>query len=257
MLREGGFQHTSDLYNMRPFELSKELNVSIEIANNILDWCHRHAASGHQPTQNMAAHVEWILSNAGIPNVETFTMESFTADEWTPGKKETEGNYTYYCITPNYLKFSTDQPQAAVPSKTTRIVQWVHCTTPDGLINILRNRAVKAANAHDEEEYGCFFAKGCELQSSQEQSSYDWTRVLHNTWNMAKNQAQLVMVGRAWGALDKISGGAVASCIEAHRRGGDTVKNINDKTLVISATHHRVRGLPWRHDATPPNSIIG
>ena len=37
MLREGGFQHTSDLYNMRPFELSKELNVSIEIANNILE----------------------------------------------------------------------------------------------------------------------------------------------------------------------------------------------------------------------------
>ena len=103
------------------------------------------------------------------------------------------------------------------------------------------------------------------VASSQKAASYklheyfahDWVRVLHTTWSMAKNQAHLVMVGRAWGTLDKISGGAVASCQEAHRRGGDTVKNINDKALVISTTHHRVRGLAWRHDASPPHSIQG
>ena len=82
---------------------------------------------------------------------------------------------------------------------------------------------------------------------------YDWTRVLHTTWNMAKNQAQLIMCGRAWGSLDKISGGAA----EAHRRGGDAVKSINDTALVVSTTHHRVRGLAWRHDATPPYSMLG
>jgi hypothetical protein len=154
-----GQQRQEDVENRIKAPISVFQGTVGRIANNILNWCNRHAAAGHQPTQDMAAYVEWILSNAGIPNVETFTMESFTTDEWSPGKKETEDNYTYYCITPNYLKYSTDQPQAAVPSKTTHIVQWVHCTTPDGPISILRHRAVKAANAHNEEEYGCFFAK--------------------------------------------------------------------------------------------------
>ena len=37
LLRSNGFQHTADLHNMRPFDLSRELNISIEIANSILE----------------------------------------------------------------------------------------------------------------------------------------------------------------------------------------------------------------------------
>ena len=244
-------------------DMEKRLKSSISafkgdignIAETIQAWCQKYAPTTQQPSIEMTAYVEWILRNSHIPNVEEFTMESFTTDEHTPGKTPEEPDQTYYCITPNYLKYSTDQPEAEMPSKSVRLVQWVHCTTPEGLINILKHRAVKPANSHEEEEYGCFFAKGCELQTSQEYFSQDWVRVLHTTWNMAKNQAQLVMCGRAWGTLDKIPGGAKASCQEAHRRGGDTVKNLNDKTLVISTTHHRVRGLAWRHDAAPPHSI--
>ena len=88
------------------------------IAETIQAWCQKYAPTTQQPSIEMTAYVEWILRNSHIPNVEEFTMECFTTDEHTPGKIPEEPDQTYYCITPNYFKYSTDQPQAAIPSKS-------------------------------------------------------------------------------------------------------------------------------------------
>ena len=111
---------------------------------------------------------------------------------------------------------------------------------------------MEPASAHGEAEYQAFFTKATEIHNSEEAFNYDFTRILNTTWQMAKNDSNLLIHGRAWGSLEKWKGGAVATCEEVFRRGGDALKDTNGKALVISCSNARIRGLAWRHDATVP-----
>ena len=85
----------------------------------------------------------------------------------------------------------------------------------------------------------------------------DWSiaRVIHNAAASAKNVAQVIVCGAAWGSLAKISGGSWVTSVKATEddqvyRGQDK----NGKAYVISRNRYNIAGIAYSANMNPPST---
>ena len=106
--------------------------------------------------------------------------------------------------------------------------------------------------AHDVPNNNTFYAIGHPMYSGPED---DWSiaRVIHNAATSAKNVAQVIICGTAWGSLKKISGGSWATSVKA-TEDDQVYRDKNGKAYVISRNRYNIAGVAYSANMSPPST---
>ena len=155
-----------------------------------------------------------------------------------------------------YYLSSTDimVRQAPLPTKTNRLMFWVHACDVGSLAAMLKERDMKPMNAHGVAEFGCniFYALGHEIYGT-DIDEYSVARCLYNAWRSAKNKARLLIGGKAWGSLDRVQGGSWVTAKIATER-DEVLKDANSKAFCVSRNRYHFGFLAIDSLATPPGT---
>ena len=83
----------------------------------------------------------------------------------------------------------------------------------------------------------------------------DWSiaRVIHNAAASAKNVAQVIVCGTAWGSLAKISGGSWVTSVKA-TEDAQVYRDKNGKAYVISRNRYNIAGIACSANVNPPST---
>ena len=129
---------------------------------------------------------------------------------------------------------------------------WAHATTVGGLRSILKFRNMAPMEAHNVPNNNTFYAIGHPVYGGPED---DWSiaRVIHNAATSAKNVAQVIVCGTAWGSLTKIAGGSWVTSVKA-TEDDQVYRDKNGKAYVISRNRYNIAGVACAANMTPPST---
>ena len=166
------------------------------------------------------------------------------------GEPNNETMHRYY-----YLS-STDimTRSAPLPTKENRLMFWTHACDVGSLAAMLKERDMKPMNAHGVAAFGCniFYAVGHEIFGT-DIDEYSVARCLYNAWRSAKNKAGLLVGGKAWGTLQRVTGGSWVTAKQATEQ-DDVLKDANSKAFCISRNKYHFGCLAFDSMATPPST---
>ena len=156
--------------------------------------------------------------------------------------------YPYYLLTSQDLKIK----DAPLSNRENQMSFWAHATTVGGLHSILKFRNVAPMEAHSAPNNNTFYAIGHPMYGGPED---DWSiaRVIHNAATSATNVAQVIVRGRAWGCLTKISGGLWATSVKA-TEDDQVYRDKNGKAYVISRNRYNIAGVAFPANMSPPSA---
>ena len=155
---------------------------------------------------------------------------------------------------PKYLLTSQDLTvkDAPLPSRENQMLFWAHATTVGGLHSILKFRNMAPMEAHNVPNNNTFYAIGHPMCGGPED---DWSiaRVIHNAAASAKNVAQVIVCGTAWGSFAKISGGSWVTSVKA-TEDDQVYRDKNGKAYVISRNRYNIAGIAYSATMNPPST---
>ena len=166
------------------------------------------------------------------------------------GEPNNETMHRYY-----YLS-STDimTRSAPLPTEENRLMFWTHACDVGSLAAMLKERDMKPMNAHGVAAFGCniFYAMGHEIFGT-DIDEYSVARCLYNAWRSSKNKAGLLVGGKAWGTLQRVTGGSWVTAKQATEQ-DDVLKDANSKAFCISRNKYHFGCLAFDSMATPPST---
>ena len=157
-------------------------------------------------------------------------------------------------ISTHYLLTSQDLTvkDAPLPSRDNQMLFWAHAATVGGLHSILKFRNMAPMEAHNAPNNNTFYAIGHPMYGGPED---DWSiaRVIHNAATSAKNVAQIIVCGTAWGSLAKISGGSWVTSVKATEN-DQVYRDKNGTAYVISRNGYNIAGVAYAATMNPPST---
>ena len=156
--------------------------------------------------------------------------------------------YPYYLLTSQDLTVK----DAPLPSRENQMLFWAHATTVGGLHSILKFRNMAPMEAHNVPNNNTFYAIGHPMCGGPED---DWSiaRVIHNAAASAKNVAQVIVCGTAWGSLAKISWGSWVTSVKA-TEDDQVYRDKNGKAYVISRNRYNIAEIAYAATMNPPST---
>ena len=98
-----------------------------------------------------------------------------------------------------------------------------------------------------------FFAQATRITHQSIHDNYEQARVLHNTWNLAKNIHSIMVHLLAWGRGTKFTSGGEAQAMHLLQQDHGAVCHSKARCWVIHPHNAIVKGLAWSINATPPD----
>ena len=126
-----------------------------------------------------------------------------------------------------------------------------HAGPRGNITNILQQGRLLASKLHFPDNPG-FFAQGVRITHQLNHDNSEHARILHNTWNLAKNTHSVILNILAWGQCTKFTTGGEEHAMRLLQQHHGAVHHANAKSCVIHPHNAIVKGIAWSVNATPP-----
>ena len=104
-------------------------------------------------------------------------------------------------------------------------------------VQIVKESKLAASKLHHSDSES-FFAQAYVL-SYTEYDNEETARIAHMAWNLAKNEARVLLLGLAWGTAETVHQGGEGRCIELTKGPqGGCVHHKNGRMWVIATRFH-------------------
>ena len=144
-------------------------------------------------------------------------------------------------------------PQRAAPARGLKHIEHVmicHTSNPGGAHGILQDAKIAPSRLHVSES-NSFFSLGARKTGANEWDAKEFSRVIHVTWFLSKQQCSLVFLGIAWGEATSVKSGGEFECCQLTRDSG-TVHHQRAKMWVTNTNSHILTALAFPVAADPP-----
>ena len=214
----------------------------------LIPWEHLEIPS-HPIKDAMKQYIQWIASHHKL----NFQRSTVLAHDmaWDRGLPQAAELLPHY-----YILHSAEMNIAEVPAAThkMKVIFFAHATTEGGLRGILHEKSIHPMESHQVPQCGVFYARGHELWGDKN-DVHNISRVVHNAWHTAKNLSKLLVIGRAWGTLEKVPGGSYETALLASRT-CDTMKDKNSRAYCVHTSLYTMQGLAFKVETDPPMSLV-
>ena len=166
-------------------------------------WLDYHADQLDAPNKPQHTYVASLLLDSGLTYKDISDYRQFTHIKWND-TTNTHDIYQYHSITiPSLVQKATRRFPPPATRATSTSPELVHInaghTGPLGNItNILQQGRFLPSTLHFPNNPG-FFAQGVRITQQPQHDNAEHARILHNTWNLAKNTHSILVTLLAWG----------------------------------------------------------
>ena len=146
-------------------------------------------------------------------------------------------------------------PAATRATSTSPEIVHIHAshTGPVGNItSILQQGRLLPSTLHFSHNPG-FFAQGVRITQQLQHDNAEHARILHNTWNLAKNTHSIIINLLAWGQGTKFTSGGEEHAMNLLLQNHGAVCHAKARSWVIHPDNAIVKGLAWSINSTPPD----